>query len=39
VAVYELSVAGGSGITGDVNGDKVVNVADIANIIDIMAKN
>ncbi len=39
VAVYELSVAGGSGITGDVNGDKAVNVADIANIIDIMAKN
>lgn len=40
IAVYELTIAGGgTGIIGDVNGDGMVNVADISRIITIMAKN
>ena len=39
VAIYELTLGGGSAATsGDVNGDGVVDVADIATIISIMAK-
>lgn len=39
VAIYELTIAGGGSSSGDVNGDGIVDVADIATIIDIMAKN
>lgn len=38
VAEYDLIISGGSGIMGDVNKDGIVDVADIANIIDIMAR-
>ena len=39
VAVYELTIGGGSTAgSGDVNGDGTVDVADIASVISIMAK-
>jgi hypothetical protein len=38
VAEYDLTISGGSAIMGDVNEDGIVDVADIANIIDIMAR-